>query len=309
MFLVSEFYEFINSMGVAIPDLIANKKSMYHVEFIPKPNGKQRKICEPLGVLRDIQEFILAKLNNQVLFRTNVCAYIPGRGLKEHLKAHAPADFLLAVDIKDFFPSCHPILIEKTLGGILQPGPCIRDIVNLCTLDNGLPQGAPTSPILSNIVLKEFDSVMHHFTLATKAPYRGLMYTRYADDILFSAHGNRASAKDFAHEMLEFIEKNLYNSCYMYLNHKKTQLIVRNDNRLLISNKFVVYNSGEVALTKKYRGHIEGQLFHFARDRKPLSDHMLGKLSWVRHINMAQYCKLIRDYNLLVDKSHYGRQV
>jgi len=329
MLYASKFYEFSNSMGFAIPDIIANKRGMYHIRYIPKPNGKKRMICEPLGALRELQEFIVTNLNGRYIeYPPGACAYIPGRGLKSHLQAHAKADFVVALDIKDFFPSCHPLLITEALRVNLKeevdrriprsPGyhnKFLRDIAELCTFEGGLPQGAPSSPLLSNLVLKSFDTAMQHLGQALMMNRTGPLssiksnsYTRYADDILFSGRGDRIHAKEFFVNILEHVEEILNTLGYMQLNYKKSQLVVRNENRLLISNKFIVYNDGTLALTKRYCEHIEGQLFHFAKDRKHLDEHILGKLSWVRHINMAQYVKLIKSYNSLVDKD-YGRKL
>lgn len=71
-------------------------------------------------------------------------------------------------------------------------------LTNLCCLDGCLPQGAPTSPMLSNILLKDFDNTVAKFTKEKK-----IRYTRYADDMTFSGDFN-------AGEVISFVKSKLY---------------------------------------------------------------------------------------------------
>src|SRR5690606_38227468 len=88
---------------------------------------------------------------------------------------------ILKVDLKDFFPS---INFNRVINVFLKAG-YTRDIsfslARICTLHNSLPQGAPTSPILSNLIIKRLDIRLEKLSKKLK-----LNYTRYADDLTFS---------------------------------------------------------------------------------------------------------------------------
>jgi retron-type reverse transcriptase len=125
--------------------------------------------------------------------------------------------FVGAVDIKDFFGSIRESSVEKLL---LENNfsPAEADLISrLCTKDGVLPQGAPTSPAISNALLFEFDE-----TLRKAAEEIGANYTRYADDITISGH-----SRDHIKELLSFAAKLLHKNYGLELNDSKTRIASR----------------------------------------------------------------------------------
>jgi retron-type reverse transcriptase len=108
-------------------------------------------------------------------------AYKRGASIVTNAQSHVNKRFVANVDIENFFPSIPPYAIADVLetSGL---GPRLASaIARLTTLRGGLPQGAPTSPTLSNAFLFDVDENMSRYCDAT-----GLAYSRYADDITFS---------------------------------------------------------------------------------------------------------------------------
>ena len=167
---------------------------------IPKASGGFRTITAPSEKLKVKQRAILNYLKNQChiiespwayAYVTNTCAV---DALKKHQENHSK--WFLKIDIKDFFPSCTYQVVTESLQKIYPicswPAHEQYSFLNMlymyCYKDEALPQGAVTSPFLSNITMIPYDYAI--FQLLKKAETfkkQKYIYTRYADDILISA--------------------------------------------------------------------------------------------------------------------------
>ena len=169
-----------------------------YVEFdIPKKTGGVRHIVAPNVELKAVQSCINVLL--QALYEPHECAtgFIRGQNVRSNAERHIGSSCMLNLDLKDFFPSITKDMVRRALKEELSeqiPSAEVRNMIcSLCTIPTPdgsevLPQGAPTSPVLSNIVLKRLDR-----RLAALAGAHGYNYTRYADDITFSH--NRAGRR------------------------------------------------------------------------------------------------------------------
>jgi hypothetical protein len=143
-------------------------------------NGKSRTLRVPCKGLKALQR----SLNHDVLKhldreRASYCR--AGRGVLRAAAAHEHRPALLHRDIARFFPSVSPSRAVKTLIGEGFSPHHARLITSVCTLDGELPQGAPTSVTLGNLVLKSLDR-----RLSALCRKNGLTYTRYVDDLAIS---------------------------------------------------------------------------------------------------------------------------
>ena len=166
---------------------------------IPKSNGKARNIDEPLPDLKFVQSWILHNILEKCPVSDYAKAYFKGRTLKHNARFHRAQKVVLTMDIKDFFPS----ISVKDVESIFEDMGYFRDtacfLAYLCCLDNVLPQGAPTSPYLSNLRMVDLDSKISKYTSSSN-----MRYTRYADDLTFSG--------DFdPHYVINDISQMLYN--------------------------------------------------------------------------------------------------
>ncbi|MDO6804000.1 reverse transcriptase family protein [Wenyingzhuangia sp. 1_MG-2023] len=179
-----------------------NSKYLYHLsitkdkrykEFnISKKSGKKRKIESPDELLKRVQKLINFLL--QVIFEPyshySSNGFLFGKGIIRNAKPHINKNYVLNLDIKDFFPSINFRRVKVVLE--LNPFNLKDDrerisflIANICTYKNHLPQGVPTSPILSNIVTQRLDR-----NLTKECVNLNIKYTRYADDLTFSSNQN-----------------------------------------------------------------------------------------------------------------------
>lgn len=156
---------------------------------LKKKDGNYREIDTPRTYLKVIQWWILDNLLNHVEISENVFGFVAGRSAVQNAQYHAGAKHVLNVDIKQFFPS---ISIEQvqTIFCSLGYSEDVADMLSeLCCLNGRVPQGAPTSPAIANLVLRELDDDLS--VLAKSADH---IYSRYADDLTFSSQSRIASS-------------------------------------------------------------------------------------------------------------------
>lgn len=181
---------FSQLVGIDLDYLLSaanSPKHFYRYFTIQKRNGKIRKISEPLPVLKEAQYYILNNILKKVPCSIYAKAYKPGATLKGNAKFHRKQPVLVKLDLKDYFPSLHESRVFQLFHQSFGYGKSVSILMSkLCTLDGGLPQGAPTSPYLSNLLTSEMDDKIYQFCSSNG----NLRYTRYADDISISGSMN-----------------------------------------------------------------------------------------------------------------------
>jgi len=200
------------ALGLAIPHL---RWLAYHTEAspvthyvrfaVPKRSGGTRQLAAPHRHLARCQEWILANILRKVPVHAAAQGFVPARSTVTNAAPHAGRDVVVNADLKDFFPTVTFGRVKgifqamgyspaaATILGLLCTA-CSRRTVeydgktlHVATSPRALPQGACTSPALSNLVARRFDA-----RLSGLADKLGWTYTRYADDLTFSARGEPA---------------------------------------------------------------------------------------------------------------------
>lgn len=236
-----------------------NPKNAFHRyrQFkIKKKSGGFRQITAP----RSRSFMFMLDCLNEVLKAVYtpsqyVMGFTEGRSVVTNAAMHKGANYVFNIDLKDFFPSIEQPRVWKRLQ--LQPFnfpvPVASAIAGLCSMKETremldgtkkdfyvLPQGAPTSPIITNMICDKLDH-----RLGGLARRFGLNYTRYADDITFSSmHNVFQENSDFRKELVRIISDQRF-----VINDKKTRLQKRGSrqeitgiiisDRLNVSQKYV----------------------------------------------------------------------
>lgn len=207
-----------------------NDKHRYRSFEISKKSGGFRQICAPCGNLKWIQ----LCLNEifKALYKPSPYAmgFTEGKSIVDNARIHTNQNYVFNIDLKDFFPSIDQARVWKRLQ--LPPfnfnAKVAGVIAGFCSIksvrytDNEpysecfvLPQGAPTSPLLTNAVCDTLDRRLHGL-----AKRFGLHYSRYADDITFSSmHNVYQSDSEFRKELERIITDQ-----HFKINEKKTRL-------------------------------------------------------------------------------------
>ena len=192
--LRDKFYSLTTSSSVAKLLGVSYNRLVYHIYRVeeskryktfelPKKTGGTRQISTPITALKIIQR----KLNQvlQAVYQTkpSVHGFVKGKNIVTNAQAHVGKRYILNIDLKDFFPSIN----FGRVRGLFMASPyglnpdVATVLAQICCHNNQLPQGAPTSPIVTNMICAKMDSQLQRLAKQYKATY-----TRYADDITFS---------------------------------------------------------------------------------------------------------------------------
>ncbi len=183
----------------------------YRTKKIPKRNGKLRNLEIPCLELKGIQKLILKNIFYEISISNGAYGFVQGRSIVDAARLHHGERFLIKMDIQDFFPS---ISFKRVVGLLMSNGFPVAGAVTLarlCTYQDHLPQGAPTSPFLSNLLMRSFDNFMK-----SKAEEERCSYSRYADDIAISGKHDGCIGR------LAFELKKQISSHGFQINQKKT---------------------------------------------------------------------------------------
>ena len=194
---------------------ICRKPERHYRSFtLKKKGGGDRPIESPKVFLKVIQQFINDYILVQLPQHDCVQSYRSGHSIVTNASIHTGRSYVANIDIEDFFGSLSVDLVQQHLIRNEFHEVSARIISNLCTKDGALPQGASTSPTISNSVLFDFDKELDRYCKAA-----GLAYSRYADDITVSGDDRDAiiGALEKAQEFL----RDVYG---LTINRKKTRI-------------------------------------------------------------------------------------
>jgi len=239
---------------------VVNSPDNHYREFkIKKRSGGFRKITTPFPALLEMQYWIYNNILKTITIHSSAHGFTYKKSIITNSKIHAGEKHLLKLDLKDFFPSIkinRVIHIFKELG---YPNIIAFYLAQICCYDSSLPQGAPTSPILSNIVVRRIDKRLIH--LAKKFD---LKYTRYADDLTFS--GSSISAM-----FISYVNGIIVDEGFT-VNESKTRLYQHKSKRIVTGISVI---GNEIKIPRAYKRDLKLELnfiFKFG-----LKSHMLKK--------------------------------
>jgi retron-type reverse transcriptase len=252
----------------------------HYIRFeIPKRNGGARIISSPKPALKLAQGAILRGILDKLDYHTAATAFRPGLSIVDNAKRHIGANVVVKMDLKDFFPSIHFDVVRDIFARLGYNGGVATVLALLCTespravmtLDGqtrfvalgprSLPQGASTSPSLANQAAKFLD--LRLTALGEKTAW---VYSRYADDLIFSSRSEDASP----HRLLRMVER-IIRELGFTVNSSKTR-VMRSPNRQTVTGLLV---NETVKLTKRDSKRIRAFL-HQCRTKG--LDHMSAEL-------------------------------
>jgi len=197
----------------------------------------------------------------------------------------------MCLDIKDFFPSIKRVHVFSIFHDIFNDENTADVLSNLCTYKERLPQGGVTSPALSNIVLNKADDKILEICST-----RIVNYTRYADDLAFSANDFNLLRK-----LKPEIEKVLSNDGFE-LNEKKTRFLT-GKSRMLVTG--LVLNSGKLTVGRSRKREVRAALFNYIvkKDKKVNVNRLVGTLAFIRDIEPDFYEKFLEYRSRLRERT------
>lgn len=264
--------ELARRLGMTVAELRAFQPT-YREFTIPKRSGGSRRILAPSDDLKALQRRILRRLLARLRAHPAATGFERGHSIVTNARAHAGQAVVVRMDLKDFFPATQA---KRVRGYFRQVGwnrPAADLLTRLCTFDGGLPQGAPTSPRLSNLVNYRLDARLTG--LATRRRLRnprtagrleerpvGATYSRYADDITFSFPTDDRTTIRYVVRMTGYIVAR-----EGYELHKRRKLRVLRRHMCQQVTGLVV--NARVNLPRRTRRWLRAVEHHVATDRAP----------------------------------------
>lgn len=188
----------------------------YHTVIIHNGRGhKNRKLSIPNTLLKIVQRRILEQYLYQLKASDYSTAYCKGKSMLDNAFPHVGKECVLKLDILHFFDSIDDDMVYLVMKRLGLSVSATTLLTHLCTYKTRLPQGAPTSPYIANLVMKQFDEKLGHWC----SKYN-ISYTRYCDDMTFSSNKTDIRSTNVVGK----VKRMLYRMGFM-LNDKKTVFI------------------------------------------------------------------------------------
>jgi len=226
--------------------MIFSTNSFYRTFEIKKKRGGMRSISSPYPSLLQIQRWIYQNILRTIPISKYCHGFVDKRSIISHARIHKSSEKLVKLDIKDFFPSIEIERIYPVFKNLNYSHKVSWFLARICCLDEKLPQGAPTSPILSNIILRPADNRIFGYCKKRK-----IKFTRYADDICLSG-------TSVDHNCLAVVRRIIRESGFE-INEKKTQILSSGQKKIVTG---IDISSGQLKPTKAYRRKLKQDVYY-----------------------------------------------
>lgn len=313
-------------MGISLKKLrflaFSRNRSQYVRFQIPKKIGGKRNISAPTLQLKQAQEWILENVLEKIEPHNTAHGFRCGRSIVTNAQPHVGAEAIINIDLQDFFPSISYKRVKglfKSFGyseavsiifGLICTEPKVKEVeldstkhLLLSWTERSLPQGAPTSPAISNLLCRRLDRRL--FQMAEKLAF---IYTRYADDLTFSTSGENLGNIG---KVLKFT-KSIVNHEGFEINDKKTRVIHKSRQQEVTG---VVVNS-KLNLSREILRRFRAALYQIEKDglrgkhwgqSNDLIASLQGFANFVYMINPEKGAKFQEQIRRIKDKYGHGQ--
>lgn len=259
---------------------ISNCSEKFYRNFtIPKRNGKRRKIDEPYPTLKEIQKWILENIFQNISVSRFAKAYVPHGKLIDNVRFHKNQNIVIKLDIENFFRN---ITIQKVFSLFCKLGynrQLSAILANLCCYKGYLPQGAPTSPYLSNLIALHIDNRISKYVIKRK-----LRYTRYSDDITISGDLSNSDISSVIWLVATVLQENGF-----VLKKSKTKVLRKSNQQnvtgIVVNEKLSVKRNVKKAIRQEVyyinKFGLESHISYKNIKQKNYCEHLMGQINWV----------------------------
>ena len=231
--------------------MINSPKSFYRTFKIPKRSGGVREIVAPRNSLLECQQFIAKEILSSFKINNSAYAYRKKLNIMKNAENHIGQDYMLKIDLKDFFGHIKINRVRELFNRVGYNKDIAYYLSKLCCLDDKLPQGAGSSPLISNIILKSMDNKFEELT--EKYNWK---YSRYADDLVFS------SSTPIFPSLIQHIRKIIKVEGFV-INEEKTRLYDPETNKI-VTGLFV--GKDRIRLPKRKRREIRQEVYFLKKN-------------------------------------------
>jgi RNA-directed DNA polymerase len=298
-------------------NLLSTFPHRYYKKYrVPKSNGGFREIRQPRKDLKGIQAWILRNILDKLSPSPYATAYTKKKSISDNVVPHSNNRYFVCLDLEDFFPSISIKRVAKVFSIIGYCKKAAAVLAKLCTCNGGvpyggvftptfegnLPQGAVTSPSLSNLIAGKLDRRIAGYTSR-----RNIIYTRYADDITLSTN-NPVVLCQFLPRICKIIRSE-------HFKPNMGKLRVLGPRRRCSITGLVKDNSmSKFGIGRKKKRQMRAVMHHFMfnlnKDRKYGTEtSIVGWLNYLKAVDKRSYEQMENYWNRLKDKSRSRRSV
>jgi RNA-directed DNA polymerase len=275
---------------------------------VPKSNGGTRTIYLPYSKVKTIQYWLVHNVFSKLPIHKSAVAYQKGISTLDNATRHKNKKYFLKLDLKDFFPSIKSIdlmpIVRKwhkknNIDWLFNKSSV--DVIEKCCFNENrsLAIGYPSSPIISNVVMYDFDKIVSK-AISDKSKFGSVIYTRYADDLLFSTN------KPNVCKQLLVMVKGVINdikSPSISANNDKTGLASSTGGSAFVTG-LRICGEGHITVHRKYKDHIRLLLSLLNKGELDKSEYesLRGHLSYVKYVAPDFYTRLQNKYFAPIEK-------
>lgn len=277
--------------------LITRSPHTYKIYSIPKRSGGKRTIAQPAKETKFLQRWLVANVFIDLPLHEYATAYITNSNIKKNAAAHKGNSYISKFDFENFFPS----IKESDLIQHFRKHLCaqfsesdIQMIARICCIAStrsevrSLSIGAPSSPLLSNSVMFDFDAMISSWCKSN-----GFSYTRYADDLTFSTN-----VKGRSPEIEAMLSKTISSLTYpkIRLNKKKSIHLSKKYQRRVTG--LVINNEGQLSIGRSRKRAISALIHRYSLNKLTMEEtlHLQGLLGFSKDIEPSFILSMKRKY-------------
>lgn len=298
--LFSDIYEFsrLTSLSTRLIYVLSQKSTKYYIKYtIPKRSGDTREINAPKYSMKTVQRWILQNILDKVYPFERAMAFRKGAiyGCIPNANYHKYSIYTVSIDLSNFFTSITGKMVFQLFKDIGYNDFASTLLSNICTLDGVLPQGGVCSLALSNLICRRLDG-----RLSGLCEKRGIVYTRYADDMCFSCDN-----KDLLNKTLPIIRYIIIDEKFE-INEKKTKFSTPSNRKMITG---IVISAERDLVGRKLKAPRDKKMevresIHRAIVSGDYSekDRILGLISYIDYVeripqsNYISYKEKIKEY-------------
>jgi len=296
MDLLDQLAQQLKLSRVQVTDYLVTAPLKYKVYRIPKRRYGSRLIAQPAKTLKEFQRAFLEI--HPLPVHEAATAYRKSFGIRENARQHQGNNYLLKLDLNDFFNSITPELFwqcwqefyglpaartKELLERLLfwSPGRALHQRLVLSV-------GAPSSPQISNFLMYRFDQAVHEL-----AHTHAVCYTRYADDLTFSTN-ERGRLFEYPQIVSQKLQK--YYAHALVINQRKTVFSSKAHNRHITG--ITITNEGRLSLGRQRKRYLRHLVHYYQLQRLSVSQVELlqGWLAFAQHIEPQFIRSLEKKY-------------
>ena len=265
----------------------ASKHSHYTRFEIPKRSGAMREIWAPRPKLKKAQRWVNQEIASRLLVHGSAHGFLAGRSIATNAAPHTDSQVVVKLDVENFFPS----VSWRRVKGLFRKAGYNEQIATLLALlctesprkevqhedskyfiamgDRCLPQGAPTSPALTNALCLKMDS-----RLAGIANKHGWRYSRYADDLTFSCPKSSKKKPEIGH-LLGSVQRVMGEEGFK-VKHEKTRVIHQGSVHAITG--LVVNDDGAPRVTRQLKRQMRAAIHNLQKGKQLPEGESLARL-------------------------------